>query len=129
MIGIWGAHAQTYLIVLMVTTTSVFALPIFLTPLAWARVFLWKIPQEQHLTVYFGRCLGAFILIAEALMLRAGLYGTGIEFTFQVLLAIAASMVVVHVWGAVAKIQPITETIETGMYSGMFVLTLLFYPT
>jgi hypothetical protein len=32
-------------------------------------------------------------------------------FTFQVLLAVAAMMVIVHVWGAVQRIQPITETL------------------
>ena len=54
-------------------TTLVFALPIFLVPLTWARLMRWRIPQDVDLAVYFGRCLGAFILIVEALMLRAAL--------------------------------------------------------
>ena len=37
----------------------------------------WRIPQDIDLAVYFGRCLGAFILIVEALMLRAALTGFG----------------------------------------------------
>ncbi len=128
MIGIWSAYTHVYLLTLCVSTTLIFALPIFLTPLRWGRVFMWRIPQETDLAVYFGRCLGAFVLVIEGLILRAGLTREGALFTCQVLLAVAFLMVVVHVWGALQKIQPITETLEIGMYSGMFILTLLFYP-
>ena len=112
----------------MVATTAVFALPIFLAPLRWAKWFGWKIPQQTDLAVYFGRCLGAFILIVELLMLRAAVDGTGLIFTFQVLLAVSAFMIVVHVWGALLRIQPVSETLEIGMYSGLALLTVLFYP-
>ncbi|HZR37902.1 MAG TPA: hypothetical protein VFA75_21200 [Nevskia sp.] len=128
MLGLWSAYSQIYLLVLAASTTVVFALPIFLAPLTWARRFGWRIPADTDLAVYFGRCLGAFILIVEALMLRAGLSGIGLVFTFQVLLGVAALMVVVHVWGAVLRIQPLSETLEIGMYAGMFLLSVLFYP-
>jgi len=128
MLGLWSAWSQAYLLTLVAVTSLVFALPIFLVPLAWARRFGWRIPQDTDLAVYFGRCLGAFVLIVEALMLRAGLSGTGLVFTFQVLLGVAALMVLVHIWGAVQRIQPISETLEIGMYSGMFLLSMLFYP-
>jgi hypothetical protein len=129
MIGLWNAHAQAYLLVLMAITTITFALPLFILPLAWARLFRWKMPSETDLALYFGRCLGAFVLVVEALMLRAGMTGEGLIYTFQVLLAVAALMVIVHVSGAVQRVQPITETLEIGMYAGMFILTVLFYPT
>ncbi|MGL6224234.1 MAG: hypothetical protein ACRC6L_11700 [Steroidobacteraceae bacterium] len=128
MLGLWGDHARTYLLLLMAATTVVFALPIFLAPLKWARWFGWKIPQETNLAVYFGRCLGAFILIVELLMLRAALNGMGLVLTFQVLLAVAAFMIVVHAWGALLRIQPISETFEIAMYLGLALLTVLFYP-
>jgi hypothetical protein len=128
MLGHWGAYAQMYLLVLMAATTAVFALPLFLVPLKWARWFGWTIPQQTDLAVYFGRCLGAFILIVELLMLRAAVSGTGLIFTFQVLLAISAFMIVVHAWGALLRIQPISETLEIGMYGGLALLTILFYP-
>jgi hypothetical protein len=128
MVGLWSAHAQGYLLILMSVTTVVFGLPIFLIPLTWARVFGWRVPADSDLAVYFGRCLGAFILIVEALMLRAGLTGEGLAFTFQVLAAVGALMVIVHIWGAVQRIQPLTETLEIGMYAGMLVLTAMFYP-
>ena len=97
MIGIWNAHSQAWLLTLFAVTMPVFALPIFFVPLAWARVFRWRIPQDTDLAVYFGRCLGAFILVIEAQMLRAGLNGAGLLFTYQALLGVSASMVLVHV--------------------------------
>jgi hypothetical protein len=128
MLGLWGEYARTYLLFLMAATTAVFALPIFLVPLKWARWLGWTIPQQTDLAVYFGRCLGAFILIVELLMLRAAVSGTGLIFTFQVLLAVSAFMIAVHAWGALLRIQPISETLEIGMYSGLALLTILFYP-
>jgi hypothetical protein len=128
MFGLWSAHSREFLLVLVAVTTLAFALPIFLVPLRWARVFQWRIPGDTDLAVYFGRCLGAFILIVEALMLRAGLSGEGLVFIYQQLLAIATLMVIVHIWGALQRIQPWTETLEIGMYGGMFVLAALFYP-
>ena len=127
MIGLWNTHAQGYLLVLMAVTTVTFALPLFVAPLAWARLFHWRLPGETDLAVYFGRCLGAFVLIVDALMLRAGATGEGLGFTFQVLLAVATLMIIVHVWGALQRIQPITETLEVCMYAGIFILTILFY--
>ena len=128
MLGLWSAHSQAFLIVVVCVTSVVLALPIFLLPLSWARWFGWRIPQERDLAIYFGRCLGAFALIVEALMLRAGLSGVGLVFTFQVVLAVAALMVIVHLWGALLRIQPLSETLEIGIYGGLFLLALLFYP-
>jgi len=80
MIGLWNTHAQGYLLVLMAVTTVTFALPLFVAPLAWARLFHWRLPGETDLAVYFGRCLGAFVLIVDAVMLRAGATGEGLGF-------------------------------------------------
>jgi hypothetical protein len=128
MVGMWGSHAQAFLLVLMLVTTAAFALPIFLAPLAWARRLGWRIPEHTDLAVYFGRCLGAFILVVELLMLRAVLTGSGLVFTFQVLIAVAVLMTIVHIWGALQRIQPISETLEIGMYAGLGALAVLFYP-
>jgi hypothetical protein len=128
MVGMWGSHAQAFLLVLMLVTTAAFALPIFLAPLAWATRLGWRIPEDTDLAVYFGRCLGAFILVVELLMLRAVLTGSGLVFTFQVLIAVAVLMTIVHIWGALQRIQPISETLEIGMYAALGALTVLFYP-
>ncbi|WP_203591209.1 hypothetical protein [Streptomyces sp. SID13031] len=117
-----------YLLILMLLTSAVFALPIFFAPLRWARVLQWRIPEDVGLVIYFGRCTGALVLIFEALMFRAWLTGSGLTFTFEVLVALATMMVIVHTWGAIRRIQPWTETAEIALYAGLGVLTLLFYP-
>ncbi|QDF96704.1 hypothetical protein CJ010_09270 [Azoarcus sp. DD4] len=128
MIGIWQSASQTYLLGLCIVTTAVFALPITFAPLRWARLMRWRIPEHTDLAVYFGRCLGCFILIVEALMLRAALAGTAIVPTFEILVAIFAGMVLLHVVGAIQRIQPWTETAEIGLYSLLLALTLGFFP-
>lgn len=128
MLSIWSDSAADYLLVLTVVTTLAFALPIFLVPLTWARLMGWRIPTQTDLAVYFGRCLGAFILILEAMMLRAALTGEAIHTVFELLAATALMMIVVHVYGALRRIQPLSETLEIGFYAGLLLLTLLFWP-
>ena len=128
MLSIWSDSAADYLLVLTVVTTLVFALPIFLVPLTWARLMGWRIPTQTDLAVYFGRCLGAFILILEAMMLRAALTGEAIHTVFELLAATALMMIVVHVYGALRRIQPLSETLEIGFYAGLLLLTLMFWP-
>lgn len=128
MLGLWSVHAPQYLLILTLLTTLVFALPIFSIPLVWARLMGWTLPMHTDLAVYFGRCLGAFILILEAMMLRAALTGEAIHAVFEMLLAVAVMMIVVHVYGALRRIQPLSETLEIGFYVGLLVLTLLFWP-
>ncbi len=128
MLGLWSANAADFLLILTLATTLVFALPIFCVPLTWARLMAWQIPQQTDLTVYFGRCLGAFILILEALMLRAALTGEAMHTAFELLAATATMMIVVHVYGALKRIQPLSETLEIGFYVLLLMLTLMFWP-
>ena len=88
----------------------------------------WEIPKETDLAVYFGRCLGAFICIVELIALRASLTGVGIEFAFEILVAVFLFMLIVHIYGAIKKIQPVTETLENILWLILLVLTLCFYP-
>lgn len=128
MLGLWSANAADFLLLLTLATTLVFALPIFCVPLTWARLMAWQIPQQTDLTVYFGRCLGAFILILEGLMLRAALTGEAMHTAFELLAATATMMIIVHVYGALKRIQPLSETLEIGFYALLLLLTLLFWP-
>ena len=130
-IGIWADKAPWFLWAVVAFTLPVFALPLFFAPLAWARRFGWPLPTDragEDLALYLGRCVGAFVLIVEGLMIRAAWNGTGLVFTFQVLFAVAALMVWVHVLGAWQRRQPISETLEIGMYGGLGALALLFFP-
>ncbi|MEH6550737.1 MAG: hypothetical protein V7744_12185 [Pseudomonadales bacterium] len=128
MIGIWSQYAQTYLLVFVVSTSLFFALPIFFKPIEWAKLMAWNIPEDTDLAVYFGRCLGAFILVVELVALRAALTGEGLVFAFEILVLVFSFMLVVHIYGALRKIQPITETLENILWVILLVLTLAFFP-
>lgn len=128
MIGMWSAYSQQYLLVFAGITTLAFALPIFFTPVAWARRMGWVIPEQTDLTIYFGRCLGALIIVAELFAIRAALLGNGLISAFEIMTAIVVLMIPVHIYGAVRKIQPITETLEIGVWCVLLVLNLSFYP-
>ena len=128
MLGYYAHYSQYYITTLMLFTTLFFALPIFIAPIAWARAMRWTIPEHQHLAIYFGRCLGAFILVVEVAMLRSATTGTSFSYAFDILFVVFLLMFVVHVYGALKRIQPITETLEIGFWMILFVLNMLFYP-
>ncbi|MCM2319118.1 MAG: hypothetical protein NDI93_07290 [Pseudomonas sp.] len=128
MLGYYSQYSREYITALMVVTTLFFALPIFVAPLAWARLMLWEIPEQKHLAIYFGRCLGAFILVVEAAMLRSATTGTSFSYAFDILFVVFGLMFVVHVYGALKRIQPITETLEIGLWAALLILNFLFYP-
>lgn len=128
MIGLYGSHAQMFLWVLGIVTTTAFALPLFLAPLTWARLMLFKVPEETDLNVYFGRCLGAFILVIEMMIFRGAMDAAITPITFQILFAVFGIMLVVHLYGWLRGIQPITENLENIMWAVLLVLAALFYP-
>jgi hypothetical protein len=130
-VGVIGAHAEyarQFLLVWGVVTTLLFAIPLCFFPLAWARTMRFTMPAHTDLAVYFGRCLGAFALVLEWMVFRAALTGIGLVFVFEVGLAFAVLMVLVHVYGAVKGIQPMTETLEIGLWALFVVLYVLFFP-
>lgn len=51
------------------------------------------------------------------------------SYAFDILFVVFALMFVVHVYGAVKRIQPVTETLEIGFWMILFVLNILFYPS
>lgn len=128
MIGPYAEHARTFLWVLGITTTLAFALPLFLMPLTWARLMLFKVPQDTDLNVYFGRCLGAFILVIEMMIFRGASDPSVTPITFQILFAVFGIMLVVHLYGWLRGIQPVTENLENIMWAVLLVLAALFYP-
>lgn len=128
MIGIWAEHAQAFLVVFGILAGLAFALPIFLVPLTWARAFRWKLPQDTDLAIYFGRCLGVLAVVLSGFALRAGFTGAGVEQMFQIMIPVFAGMTLVHVVGAIQRIQPVTETIEIAFWACLILLGLAFYP-
>src|SRR5512140_3323664 len=93
-----------------------YGLPLFLFPIRWARWFRWQTHEQGDLTVYFGRCLGGLILALVFGGFRAAPHAGQNGLFFEVLVAAFGAMIVAHVWGAVRRAQPWTETVEILLY-------------
>jgi hypothetical protein len=128
MIGIWGEYSQTYLLYFFIFTTIAFSIPIFFFPLTWAKFMRWTIPEDTDLVLYFGRCLGSFSLVLAYFIYQAATTGTGETIIFQILASFSVFMIGLHIYGALKRIQPITETIEIGFWILLLFLSLAFYP-
>jgi len=128
MIGIWSTHSIIFTQIVAVSLLVSFCVPMILVPITWAKVLQWTIPGHDHLAVYFGRCLGAMSAVLAVFGLKAATLPSILPFYFDLLIWIYLSLAIVHVWGAVKKIQPITETIEIGFWTLLIVLSLCFYP-
>ena len=128
MIGIWSQHSRNFLVILGILIVILFSIPISIAPFRWAQLVGWKIPDERDLALYFGRCLGALAIIISIVMLKAGLTGEGMKFAFELIAMTWASMIVVHIVGAVQRVQPILETLEIGFWVVLALLTAAFWP-
>lgn len=107
-----------------------YAMPLFLFPLRWARWFAWNVPTENtDLTVYFGRCLGGLALTALFMMLQAVPEPVTHRDAFTMVAWIGALMTIVHIWGAARRAQPWTEDVEIALYAMMTGLSLYFRST
>jgi len=104
-----------------------YALPLLFAPLAWARLFRWRLPAERDLAVYLGRCVGA---LAVALI-GAGFVAARDPHRHAVVLlhfTLAASILCgVHLWGALRREQPWTETAEIVLYGAVAAVSLWLY--
>jgi len=98
-------------------------LPLLIIPLHWARVMRWQIPADTHLTVYFGRCLGAVVVVISGMYIRYADQAMFHAFLLEMLLAAFTFMVLVHLWGFIRKTQPWTEHAEIPVYLGLAVYT------
>ena len=129
MIGIWNAYAAPFLIVAGSATLLAFGIPLLVAPMAWARVFRWEIPPPGQLSVFLGRSLGLLICVVGAYAFRAAAIPAAQPFFFEFMLWLFVGMIALHVYGAVKRVQPITETIEIALWVILLLATLAFYPT
>jgi hypothetical protein len=120
-------HSSDFLVV-AAGFAFLLALPMFFRPLDWARVLGWRLPAQTDLAVYFGRCLGGVVCVLAAMGLVAAHEVLVQPFFFKLLLAAVGVNIVVHVWGAIKKIQPKSETIEIAVWVALFLGGLAFYP-
>lgn len=127
-LGLWQIYSTVYLYVVAVGTLILFGIPLLLWPIQWARVLGWQIPDHTHLALYFGRCLGGVICAMGVFAFLATSSMVTQKFFFNLIMTNFIAMITVHVYGAVKRIQPISETYEIIYWVLMFVLTVLFYP-
>ena len=126
--GIWGNHSSEFLFVVGVSTLLIFGIPMAIWPIQWAKTLRWVIPIQTDLAVYYGRCLGCVAFVIGVFGLVASGEPTVQPFYFQFLLSCWVLMVGVHIYGALKRIQPITETYEIGFWLSLAILTLMFWP-
>lgn len=129
MTGMWNELSRDYLMFLMAGTTLAFSIPIFFFPLTWARIMKWTIPEETDLVLYFGRCLGSLALVLEYCTYQAATTGIGEVVIFQIWIGMCFFMIGLHIYGAIKRIQPTTETLEIILWVLLSFLNLAFYPT
>jgi hypothetical protein len=129
MIGIWQAYAGTYLIVVGIAMLLGFGIPLLVVPLTWARLFRWEVPPPSHLLTFLGRSLGLFICVLGAYAIRAGTVPTAQPFFFELMVWLVGAMIGLHLYGALKRVQPVTETLEIGLWIVLLLATLAFYPS
>ncbi len=128
MIGLWAAYSNIFLVVAGVAMIATFGLPLILAPLSWARLFRWEVPEKQELVVFLGRSVGVFISIMAVFAFKVTQVPEAKPLFFDLMLWIFAGMILLHVFGAIRRTQPVTETIEIGLWVILSVVTLFFYP-
>ena len=128
MFGIWSEYSHQYLVVWAVLTSLVFCIPLFCVPIQWARVLRWNIPTDTDLAVYCGRCLGGVGLAIAVVAAHTGLTGGDARPVFHILFGVFILLTAAHAWGALRRIQPISETLEIPFWFGLVLLNAAFYP-
>ncbi len=128
MIGLFASSSSTFLRVVAVLVTLAFSIPICLAPLSWARMFRWQVDAQPNLALYFGRCLGAVALVLSWAAWHAAVTPALQPFYFTMFISITALMALVHLVGAIQKVQPWTETAEIPFWAGLSILGLMFFP-
>ncbi|MGD8814986.1 MAG: hypothetical protein PVI78_10990 [Anaerolineales bacterium] len=128
MIGIWSSYLHIYLYVVAIAMLIGFGIPLLLVPTRWARLLRWEIPVEKDLAVFLGRSVGVFIIVTAVFAIRAAGMPAVQPFFFDMLLWTVSGSLLIHVYGAIAKAQPITETIEIVVWVLLLLATLAFYP-
>jgi chromate transport protein ChrA len=109
--------ASWYLVISASFFVVVIALPLLFAPLTWARWFGWKIPEGNNdLTVYFGRCLGATALAIIIAVAHGIPDPKSHHLLFDLVAIVSGLMILIHVWGAIRKTQPLSETIEIAVW-------------
>jgi hypothetical protein len=79
--------------------------------------------------VFLGRSLGMLLCVVGAYAFRVAGLPRAQPFFFELLILILLGMLALHIHGAIAKVQPWTETAEIALWVVLILATLAFYPT
>lgn len=107
---------------------ALFALPLLLAPLAWARRWGWRLPEDTDLAVYLGRSVGALAGGLVYVALRAAPHPAGYGGLFEVITAVTALLTLTHIWGAVTRRQPWLETAEIALFAAVAIVAWVAAP-
>ena len=129
MIGIWNQYLHIYLYVLSIGMLIAFGLPLLFVPMQWARLLRWEVPHPQELAAFLGRSLGVFICVIAIFAFKAASNPAVQPFFFELLLWTLIGSLLLHIYGAIRKAQPISETFEILLWILLLIVTLAFYPT
>ena len=80
------------------------------------------------MALYFGRCLGAVAIVITCAAWYAAVHPEVQRFFFGMQIAISLLVGIVHVVGAIQRVQPLTETAEIAFWAALVILGLLFFP-
>jgi hypothetical protein len=128
MLGMWQSYSGTYLIVACVATLTAFGIPLVVVPLKWARTLRWEIPASGQLAAFLGRSLGVFLCVFAVYGIKAAITPAIQPFVFELLLWLLVGMLGLHIYGALRREQPITETIEIALWVVLILATVAFFP-
>lgn len=128
MMGMLSEHSAAFLKVFAVITLLAFAIPIAVAPITWARVLKWDVDARSDLALYFGRCLGAVAIVISCAAWYAAMHPEVQRFFFGMQITITLLVGMVHVVGAIQRVQPWTETAEIAFWAALVILGLLFLP-
>jgi len=129
MIGLLAPYSNLYLYIVGVAMLTGYGLPLIFVPQHWARFFGWKIPEEKKLAVLLAQSLGILLTVISAFAFFVPGSPEVKPFFFNFLLTIIVGMIILHVYGAIRKLQPKMETWEILLWIILFILTLTFYPS
>jgi hypothetical protein len=119
--------ASWFLVVSTLFFLVVVALPLLFVPLTWARWFGWTLPQgSTDLTVYFGRCLGGVALAVIIAVAHGIPEPRSHRFLFDLVSMTCGVMILIHAYGALRKIQPLSETVEIAVWVVVLAVSMWF---
>ena len=121
------SELQIFFLVSGIGTLVFLSIPMTISPLWWAKHLRWPEETPTNLTLYLGRSLGALGLSLGVVGIIAALTNDIPPLFLLLVVLIGTSATLVHLYGALRKIQPLTETIEILIYGAWTLWGLSLY--